>query len=417
MKRLLLIVFVFLFIYMPLFDFPFNILHLLAIISYLYILNKYYYLARSTLKHTGLKIFILYHIISIFFVLFLFIFFSGDILYSYRHFLIVFEIIPISIFISFQLIKLKFDKYAFYNFILLIGVIQVGIVLITFLYPTVRYLIMEKYMSTNIEERFSIVSGFRAFGLSRNYMYAMPLFQGLCIIIAVILGMFKSKIYYFLIPLYVFSIALNARIGLFSLVVVSIVLFLSSRRGAFYTKIFSVLIILISIYFFAEYVKTRAVSEREFTTWVWLDRGFQELPFLGDGRKEGVISTLSTMWFLPDIEYFIFGTGHIPFHQKVTQNSDIGYVQIFFYGGIIYSLLVYMAYITITIDLVKKSPAEEKVLFMSILLYLLLVNIKGFAFNSGEHINGIILIYVFTIISSKLNSQSRNLSMTHLAEI
>lgn len=404
MKRFLLIIFVFLFIYMPLFNLPFNILHILAIISYLFILNKYYYITRSILNHNGLKIFILYHILSILFVLFLFLFFSGSILISYRHFLIVFEVIPISIFISLQLIKLKFNLYDFYNFILLIGVIQVGFVLLTFIFPSIRYLLIEKYASGGLASNFSVFSNFRAFGLSRGYMYSMPLFQGLCIIISTILGTFKSKKYFLLIPLYIFSISLNARIGLVSILAVLATLLLFKQKGTFFKQIIGVFIISVSFYLFIYFVQTKAENSTSMNTWFWLNKGFTQLANIREEQSFGIIHNMSNMWFVPDFEYFIFGTGVVPYRRPNDLNSDVGYVQIFYYGGIIYSLLVYMAYITITKRLMKFSRPEEKILYVSILLYLLLANVKGLSFSSAEHTHGIILIYVFSIITNKINS-------------
>ncbi|MFC2098093.1 hypothetical protein ACFLSI_07155, partial [Bacteroidota bacterium] len=258
---------------------------------------------------------------------------------------------------------------------------------------------------------FSDISKFRAFGLARGYMYSMPLFQGLCIIIATILGTFKNRKYFLLIPLYVFSISLNARVGLISIVAIIGALLFIKQKGLFFKQIISVLIICVSIYFFIEFVEKKAEKSLGMNTWIWLHKGFTQVADFREEQSYGAIYNLKNMWFLPDFEYFIFGTGEVPYGQSGKRNSDIGYVQIFYYGGVLYSILVYMAYISITRRLIKNSHNQEKILYVAILFYLFAANFKGLAFVAAEHNNGIILIYVFNIIKDKINFQRTILSV------
>ena len=105
---------------------------------------------------------------------------------------------------------------------------------------------------------------------------------------------------------------------------------------------------------------------------------------------------------------FLFGTGQNIFGRE-GDSSDIGYVINLYYGGLIFSLLLYLAYFILIMAFYKGGSVVEKNISICLLVYLAIANVKGNVFIPSELINGIVLLIVFSIISKsyKLKSASR----------
>jgi len=406
-KILPLILFMFLYIFMPIIIFPFNVLHILTAIAYVYLFSRYPMFTFNIIRLTQLRTFALFQIFSIVYVFYLYSSMTGNFIMFYSHFQILFEVIPISIFISLMVIKLKFNKDIIYNLILVIGAIQVVFVLLTLANPNIRSFLVQGYTENTSELIDPISSEYRLFGFARGLTFSMPLFQGLCIIIASVLGTYKTKKYFLLIPLYVISIALNARIGLISIIAVSVAIMVYFQRGTFLKHITSFVVISILVYVFVAIVNLQVRKTSNLSTWAWLDRGLVEISNLQEGKATGNLAALTeSMWFAPDDDHLILGTGQLPYRRVIEKNSDIGYVQILYFGGILYSFLVYIAYIALIWSLLKNNIRIDSIIYLSILIYLLLANFKGNAFATTVHTNGIILILVFNIIWAKIYPQN-----------
>ncbi len=409
MKYLLLTLFAFAFIYTPLVLLPFNIIHLLTAIALLMLLAKYPEELSLMLSSRELLIFSLLHLIITLYCFVMVLTGSAGLAPAYYAASTIVEVVPCAMLISIILLKGNRTINDLYDFIMLIGFLQVICVLITIASPELRNWIIASSGSQGLEDVFDTVSLFRIYGLARSYTFSMPLFQGLCVMIAIVSACYRSPKYLLLLPFYLVSIVLNARTPMISFVVplLPLLVYNYDRMKQNLGRNFLVAI-LAAACLFAGYhiIKFNAESSTELTTWTWLYMGARELTNITEGEATGNLSALTeTMWFAPKGLELIIGTGENVFGREF-KSSDIGYVANLYFGGIFFSLLMYSAYLYL-ISCGLKGSRMEKTVNLSILLYLFLANLKGNVFRPNEIIHGVILILVFTIAHNRLSSSPR----------
>ncbi|MBU3842005.1 MAG: hypothetical protein IAA47_03315 [Candidatus Fusobacterium pullicola] len=102
--------------------------------------------------------------------------------------------------------------------------------------------------------------------------------------------------------------------------------------------------------------------------------------FIKRGETDST-NVLKNMWnIIPeDIKTWIIGDGKWMEGKKYYMNTDVGYLRLVWYVGII-GLFIYFYYLFfIYKNLVKDSSKEIKTLIGFIFIFLLVVNIKGYA--------------------------------------
>lgn len=402
--------FTFLFIFTPTALFPFANLHLLTFVSLVFLFSKYLKSFLSIIKLPEVLIFVSLHLAIILYSLILdtFTSFTSQ---HYKQYVTAFlsartviEILPCAIFISIFFLAKKKDTIYFLNFILAVGVLQVFCVIASLLLPDLRSWIMENQGGQNVYDVYDAVKSFRMFGLASGYTYAMPLFLGLCVIISYGIGTYYSSKYYYLIPFYLFSIAVNARIALISLMIAPAVVLALQFKNQFLKQTCNIVFILLVTLCLVQVVKYNAENSSTFNAWVWLYSGIEEFVSFKGGEATGNLESLTdTMWFMPKGVNLLFGTGENVF-GLYSLSSDIGYVINLYYGGVVFSLFLYASYTVFIFLCIGKTPIE-KYLKYSILIYLYFANLKGNAFNPSDLTFGVILISLFALI---YNKQLRN---------
>ncbi|MGW8159260.1 MAG: hypothetical protein ACWGKN_12260 [Desulfoprunum sp.] len=297
----------------------------------------------------------------------------------------------------------------FYDIILTMGMLQVFCITLTIIFPEFRKFIIDNSGSEGLEDVFTRVNEFRIYGLARGYTFTMPLFQGLCIVIATALGFFKTSKYFLLIPIYIFSIAINARIALISILIVPfVILFIGIKKNPG-KKIFGLIILLVSIYFVPQFISYKADNSSLYSTWSWLNSGIEEIIDFKSGEIAGNLYALTkTMWFYPEGIELLFGTG-VDVFGGIAKSSDIGYVINLYYGGVILSILIYIPYIVLLMTYCKGNLIERTV-NISVLVYLFLANFKGNVFRPNEIINGVLVLIIFSITLRILHKPARYVS-------
>lgn len=393
--------FLFLFIFTPLVILPFNIMHILTIISFFFLLTKYQKRFFQILKSRELFIFmtLTFFITSYSFSLNPLSAKNYGITYYYAA--TILELLPCSIFVSFILLDHGIDLNKFYDIILLVGILQVVCVVLTMISPELREQVILSAGDEGLQDTAESYQLARIYGLARSYTFAMPLFQGLCIIIAFILGAYKSSKYYLLIPFFIVSIAVNARIAFVCLLIAPCVVFFFRFRKQPIKQALSILLILASLFIMVKFIEYMAEGSSAYDTWFWLNRGIEELINFKEGEATGNLAALTdTMWFMPKGIYaLIFGTGESVFGRGLMA-SDIGYVVNLYYGGFIFSGLLYLAYFILFINYYSNNIIEKNI-SVSIILYLFIANLKGNVFRPNEIINGVLLLIVFSIAFRK----------------
>lgn len=397
-KHVFLYCYIFLFIFTP-FILPatVNIIHILAIIAYFGLLMNYRLYILPLLGRGRLRIFFLFHIILALYTFFLSLFTGNDLANTYYIVSTIFEVLPICIFISLMLIRLNITKDQFFNVILLMGVIQFIVTLLAFLFPSFREVTLTFFPKEGVfEEYFGIAGEFRMFGFTRYYTFAMPLFMGLCVIISFVLGVVKSKYYFILTPLFLFPIIYNARVGLLALPVVLIVVFLFQLRKNFFKQVLLVIAFIWISMLSLSFIERQAMTSSGYNTWTWLNDGIKQVQLFSEGKNEGHFEALADdMWVLPEEEALLLGTGENIF-MRHTGNSDIGYVLNLYYGGIVYCVLLYYAFITVIVKY-GRNGSIERLIAISLLLFLFIANFKGTVFRTNEIVHGIMLMVTFSV--------------------
>lgn len=396
LKTISIIAYIFLFIFMPLVLLPFNVLHILVLWAFLFLLSSYKKEFISLLLSKDIAIFLGLNFFIAIYTFLLSTFSSRDYTTTFYAILTILEVVPCAIFIAIVLIKNRVSLYKFYDIVLLVGLLQVCWVIICLLSPTVRDWIISSSGSQGLEDVYSDVMDFRLFGLARGYTFSMPLFQGLCVIISLVLAKYKSRKYYFLVPFFVISILLNGRIGLISLLVAPLVIFIFRLNKHFFREISAVALLILIAFFSVQQIKSIADGNSEMALWAtWVSKGADEvMNYIATGEESGNIAVASSMWFAPKGVELIFGTGENVF-GRINNGSDLGYVVNLYYGGIIFSIILYFAYLLFIIQATGKDVVE-RIMLVSLAVFLLFANFKGNVFRPNEIINGSVLLVVFS---------------------
>lgn len=223
----------------------------------------------------------------------------------------------------------------------------------------------------------------RQFGISQYLLFTYS------ILMAFMAGKFIciNKMRFFIMGLLcVIAFAFNARTGFVILFIYILVYVYINKFNILKFKYFLLipLILAIGIPF---------IAAKFPETYEWIIDAFVDVFRPGDS-KEGTLETLNSYVFFPeDLQTWLIGEGFSRFHN-MSKNSDVGYVNQIFYGGIIYFILLFRLYFKIIKRYYKLSA--DKIAFVGLIATILISNYKGFAFSSNE-LTRFILISMFAL--------------------
>jgi hypothetical protein len=396
LMMLFILFFLFLFIFTPRLYMPFSVVHILTIISLYYLITKRRKFFIGIVNSPKLRVFLILHCFLIIYTFAINFLSTKDFSATYWAASTVLEVLPCSIFISILCITQNYDINKFYNIILTVGMLQVACVILSMIFPGLRNWMIESSGSPDLMALYGNIGMFRIYGLATGYTFTMPLYLGLCVILSFVLGMFRSYRYYFLIPFYLVSIAVNARIAITSLFIVSILTLVVKFRSNPFKQILNIILLVFFIIIVVQIVDYQAVKSSSLNGWVWFNSGIKEITNYYHGEVGGNLAYLTdSMWFMPRGINLLLGSG------ENAAGSDIGYVINLHYGGLVLSILLYLPYLWI---LMKYSSANqiEKIINLSIIVYLFIANAKGNLFMPNEVIKGVLILIVFSITTAYL---------------
>lgn len=306
-------------------------------------------------------------------------------------------LLPCALMLSIFAVRRRFSLIRFLNIVLAVGMVQVCIIIASLLMPGLRLWIIQGGGSQQVDALVDRVGIFRVFGLSEGYTFEMPLFQGLCVIISYVLGGRQSAAYYMLIPFYLLSIAVNARVALISLFIallVDMVLRFRSRPVKQMTRVAAVVIVVWSAAWLVQY---KAMNSDQVNSWTWLYSGYLDIQNFVRGETAPAMDELGTgMWFAPKTVDLLLGSG-VNVYGQADRSSDIGYVIYLHYGGLVYSFLLYAAYAWIILRPTGRQPLVGALKLM-FLVYLFFSNAKGAIFMPNPLTKGILVVMVFLLV-------------------
>ncbi|MGJ8745211.1 hypothetical protein [Polaribacter sp.] len=284
----------------------------------------------------------------------------------------------------------------------IVGFVQGMIASIMFVAPAAKNMLLGLMNLTFLEESKEGIFMFRIFGLSSEYLFAFPVFQGLVLMIIFLEIINRKYRYVKYIPFILISIIFNARIGLFALPVVFLVyfLYLPSQRNSF-KLIFKYLRILIFAGFFLAFCGFLMIQVIGF-------ENFEQTFFrgVGSGKSKGHLYTLfDKMVFWPKTTSgFIFGEGRYLFGNEYDENSDMGYINYLLFGGLVYIFVYFYNLKRVLFRNMKNVNIRYKVLITSSFVLILISNFKGSILSNNGFIRALLILVFLHILNANKNN-------------
>lgn len=406
--NLFIIAYVFCFIYYPPF-FGINILHFLSSFAWLMILFQDKFASKVILKSKiAAPFFIL--MISICYSLTIILIESTSLLSIYGLFLLLIEIIPCSIYISMYCIKKRYTYVDILRLLLIVGTIQGVISLVTFVNPNIHNRIVDYLVASGYTEIFSLLKKYRLFGFAGNLTFTMPIVQAFLAIMSIYLAITFNFRYFFYAPLLIFSGIINARnamvVLLIGLCIMGLyLLFLRFSKGF---KRLAVVIIPVIILL---PILSGIIEIFSPQTFNWIKTGFEEIKAFTSGDNIGYFSYIAYSKPLQHLQGLdiLFGKGYFILGNKKGISSDIGFYNDIWFGGIIYAILIYSAFMKIVLSIFRiKTKQGMKFLASFMGMTLILANIKGPVFKYNELVNLSTLLSTFLAAKYSNNHLENN---------
>lgn len=402
------VLFSFLYIYNPAFS-KISTIHFIAGISYIYIMFNWHAFNRLVSR-----MFIVYACLVLMMLLRLIVSFGTDssllgVLYEPLSMMI--EMLPISAALA---IMISNTKYSFETVLGGVVLIQDTICILSLLFPSFKSSIISLMIRSGYNEIVSFMQGHRMYGFSYTMPYGLPVIQS-CIAIYYLFNVVKRKNTLWSFILFLFtalSAVLNARlsIGILGIGIIIVLIFVLASKRAFSPGFAAIVVAIVFMVTFA----FNELEERNSFTYNWILEGVEDIANLITGQKLTRTSyiayaTNSENYQFPKGVSLIWGTGHIT--RNSIYNSDVGFINDIWLGGILYLLLEFvLAYEVLkTLISAQRLVLDKKEVFFKVLFILTALfvsNIKGRVFYCNEIVNIIFLIYAYSKQQLICNNQS-----------
>ena len=326
---LLFVVLVYIYLHSPMFSFGGGI----GSIKYLYPLVLLFFIFKNG------KICELYkyrNIMFVYFMIFLYLMYvcamGSDTLFLYNTVIAFVQTLVFSYFFTSVLFE-YLPGVSMYRILLIVSSLASIITFLCFLKPEwnmyVRFQLQS--LSDYLQE-----NDFRGFGISEGLTYAYGVIQGMTISIWILKRKY-DKWYALFVPFVLFSILVNARVGILIPVSFFFIYMLCERNmKIFLLSVCSMLLIVLLLYSFD-------IGRYNEQTVVWLEDFLEEFVSLYTNgvQNSGTINALiGRMIILPDtLSEWIFGSGEYVY-GRYYRNSDVGYIIQLNYAGLIYITLL-----------------------------------------------------------------------------
>lgn len=395
-KDILIVLLMFLFIYYP----PIitvNTLHILAVISYVYILSKSYLIStvQKEFHNFGFILFIFFYL-SIVCIL------TGNMTNSLGTFVWFFEVIPIAYMLVDMIQKNKSENRtaSVWNYLIAAGMLQAGISIFAFAVPSFQSIIIQRMLAYGFKDVVLKMSGHRMYGFSYTMAFAMPVVQAILAAACVYKAFVKNIAYMIAAPLLLFSSIINARVGLVVFLISFIIALFASAKISF-KNIVALCIICVMIFWIPKLFTHFLQGTKTFD---WLETGITSITdfiFENDTSGEYInYATNAEKYRVPSGISFFFGTGNISTRGNINYASDVGFINDMWLGGIFYIIPLLFYFIKRTYQMTEfyylKNSFKNVSGIITVIMFLL-VNIKGRCFSWNEITNLWFLIYTFMI--------------------
>lgn len=339
-------------------------------------------------------------VLSIVCVLYLFVIYSinGTDAFSIASELI--KYIICNVFVPIFLVKKIFsNKYSldFFDSVILVGFIASLISCVALLYPSFNAFL--RGIMTDRELNIGATGkqlDFRSFGFSGFLVSAYGYVQGLIAAYCILKFDKRHKYYIVCIITLVISVIINARTGVFPIILALIIVLLRNVRNLNFRYLFLLFVSVIILY----YLLLSFLQKNEGVFLFLIDFFEQVDEMFIEGNVED--SHYYTMMKIPNsLLGIIFGEGRSLFGLSLSEQSDIGYVNQLFMGGLVFLSLL-LAYEFIYYHNIRKRSSEKiysGLFFLSILLF----NYKGVAMYGSNPFTRLWALYYFILVHNVIS--------------
>lgn len=293
-------------------------------------------------------------------------------------------------------------------------IIQFIIVLISLLSPSLRdffnlYLLKPPPKMVDEDTFFYIRRGY---GIASGYAFSYPLFNGFVMSLALWSFMathkkLKKAIYLIYAATAIIPITLNARVGLIAVpcFLLSFLLIKPFKLNFIIKRaqlIVAILLLSLPLYFLiTNYFNSSTID--------WLLVGIKQftLAFTFNFEEVRYLQGFSNEAYVP--EDLLFGDATYLFQNEILyRRSDIGYINYFYFGGILYSLLLYGTFTWFFIKvLLESKDIKTRGVILSTLIMFFIANIKGMIFYDSELTRGFFLLLIFILMDANTLNQHK----------
>lgn len=289
-------------------------------------------------------------------------------------------------------------KFFLYNNLIIAGIIQGCIALLTLIFSPLKELLIKIMQSNTGSDVFSQVtiysnaSNFRFFGFSSTLLDTFGYGMGLLAILTVYVSLKGNKKYLFFLPLILLSIILNSRTGLliFSVGFFILIFFQKLNIKSLIITLFYLIIIGLLVKPTMNFVQKISPN-----TIIWIQKGFGNLFNFISGTERSTYEVSNVLfsknfWTIPtDALSIIFGTGHNIYGIKniIGFHSDVGYINQFWINGVFGTIILSIFFLRICYRAFKNCQ-DSCALYTTFIVTFFIMMIKAdlLSYNPGTAI-------------------------------
>lgn len=322
---------------------------------------------------------------------------------AYNYSLVLFSFVCVLFIVVSYSQLYTFSLEGFFEYLINIGLVQLFFVAISIVSPDFRGWVLETSRVEDLSSISNEYGGLRSYGLANGYTSTFPMLMGVYALIVITMASrisaFNLRYYWllFLSFLFIFSVIVNARIGLVPVVVFFI---LTALSMAFHGKslISGGKLFLLSGFGLFILMSAGLNLDKYMTRLMW---GIEEIVSLIDGERTGTFQVLEEMFHFPtETMSFIFGTGLSVFGEQgnFPVSSDIGFVRDIYIFGALNTMLLLIVVFYLTGPLRKFLKINfGLIVVFSLFIALAAYYFKGAIWASSEIYNLIVLLSVFSV--------------------
>ena len=219
----------------------------------------------------------------------------------------------------------------------------------------------------------------RVWGIGSEYLFALPIFQAMMTCVYISFHEKKNILFYFNLFCLIASAIFCARTSIFVLLGYFIYYSAKNIKKHFITTLLLIIFIPVVIW----YAFKNLLSIDDIVAINQFNRAF-------NGEYQGYDSLFDSMLFFPnDISTWIIGNGTYAFFAQ--RNSDLGYVNDIFFGGLVYLLLEILSLYPLYKRTGRANVLSNVMPFL--FLILLVLHYKGSIYLANDFMKGLFLLY------------------------